>query len=346
MAAEGSNQAVIFAKRPDPAVTPDCMEVVAAPTPDAAAVKAGHVLVKTTFVSVDPYMRGRMSDAKSYAAGFQLGQPMYGGCVGEVVAVAADTAAAFAVGDVVTGFWGWARLIEVDASKGLRKVPDALLASGAPASLAVGVVGMPGWSAFLPIKHIAKPKEGDVVWVTGAAGAVGMTAGQIFKIKGCRVIGSAGSDEKVAKLKELGFDEAFNYKTKPMKEALKEYAPDGIDIFWDNVGGEATEVALNAAKTDARFVMCGAISQYNLAAEERYPIRNLVNVIGKRIHMEGFIVSKWAAEFAEASMELAGYVASGQLKFEETVIDGFENIPTALCGLFSGRNTGKMVVKV
>lgn len=346
MASESpKTQVVLFRRRPEPMLEPDCMEIVDADAPNPASVGDGNLIIRPTYFSVDPYMRGRMNAAKSYAAGFELGKPMNGGSVGVVEAVG-SAVEGFAAGDVVTGYWSWARLVEVPAGGGIRKIPEALLASGAPPSLAIGACGMPGLSALLPLKFIADPQAGETVWVTGAAGAVGMTVGQLCKIKGCRVIGSAGSDEKVAKLREVGFDEAFNYKTTSMRDAIKAFAPEGINVFWDNVGGEATEIALECAATDARFVMCGAISQYNLSAEDRHPIRNLPVVIAKHIRMQGFIVTQYMQHFAEGAKELAGYVLSGQLKFEETVHEGFEALPSSLCALFSGKNTGKLVVKV
>jgi len=247
------------------------------------------------------------------------------------------------VGDAVTGFGQWNKFIA--ASKvSFRKIE---VSDAVPASAYLGQVGMPGLSAYFPLEKIAKPQPDEVVFVSGAAGAVGSTVGQICKnVKGCRVIGCAGTDEKVEFLKSLGFDEAFNYNTMSVAEALDTYAPEGIDVYWDNVGGETLDEALARMKKFGRIVACGAISQYNNGTEAAYGLKNTINVVKQQLLWQGFIVTRWAEEFPEGLAELAKLVGEGKLQIKETVVNGFENIPTAFMGLFTGVNVGKMVVKV
>jgi NADPH-dependent curcumin reductase CurA len=295
----------------------------------------GELVVRNTFMSVDPYMRGRMSDAKSYAAPYELGAAMYGGAVGEVVASGAD---GFAPGDAVLHQLGWREYATV-AAKHAQKLPDA-------GSAYLGVLGMPGLTAYVGLLDIAGLKDGDVVFVSGAAGAVGSVAGQIARLKGHTVIGSAGSAAKVAHLVEdLGFDHAFDYHD-GVREQLRAAAPDGIDVYFDNVGGEHLEAAIAVANTYARFALCGSISTYNDTEPTPGP-RNMFQLVGKRITMRGYIILDHYDRFKAFTDEVGGWVASGELKYQETVVDGgIEAAPQAFMDLLRGANTGKMVVRL
>jgi NADPH-dependent curcumin reductase CurA len=297
----------------------------------------GELVVRNTFMSVDPYMRGRMSDAKSYAAPYALGEAMYGGAVGEVVASAAD---GFAAGDTVLHQLGWREYATVPAGQA-QKV-DATQVS---ASAYLGVLGMPGLTAYVGLLDIAGLDEGDVVFVSGAAGAVGSVAGQIARLKGHTVIGSAGSAEKVAHvIDDLGFDRAFDYHD-GVREQLGAAAPDGIDVYFDNVGGEHLEAAIAVANDHARFALCGSISTYNAAEPVPGP-RNMFQLVGKRITMRGFIILDHFDRFRAFAQEVGAWVASGELKYRETVVDGgIEAAPQAFIDMLGGVNTGKMVVR-
>jgi hypothetical protein len=298
----------------------------------------GEVLVRNLVMSVDPYMRGRMNDAQSYVPPFQLGEPLDGGAVGEVVA---STVADLAPGDLVLHGLGW-RDFAVGPAKGFRKV-DAAQASP---SAYLGVLGMPGLTAYAGLFDVAGMKEGETVFVSGAAGAVGSLVGQLAKLRGGRVIGSAGSPEKVAWLTgELGFDAAFDYHDGPVREQLRAAAPDGIDVYFDNVGGEHLEAAISAFRVHGRAAICGMISQYN-ATEPAPGPRNLGMLIGKRLTLRGFLVRDHSHLMPEFLREVAPAVADGRIKVRETVVDGLENAPRAFIGLLRGENTGKMVVRV
>lgn len=293
----------------------------------------GQVLIRNAFVSVDPYMRGRMNDTRSYVPPFALGEPLTGGAVGQVVA---SRNRRVEEGSWVVHNLGWRELALSDG--------DGLLAfdpAAAPVSTALGVLGMPGLTAYVGLLDVGRPVAGETVFVSGAAGAVGSAVGQIAKLKGCRVIGSAGSPEKVAWLRELGFDEAFDYRETPAREALEE----GIDIYFDNVGGAMLEAALGALRQRGRVVSCGAISQYN-ATELPVGPRNLFLVVTKRLRMEGFIVSDHYDRLAAFLAEVGPWVRDGSVRYRETVVDGIENAPAAFIGLLAGENTGKMLVRV
>ncbi|MEU7159411.1 NADP-dependent oxidoreductase [Streptomyces chrestomyceticus] len=298
----------------------------------------GQLLVRNLYFSVDPYMRGRMNDVKSYSPPFQLDEPMEGGAVGEVVASNAD---GFAVGDHVLHFKGWREYAVVDAAK-VAKVDGSL----APLSAYLGVLGMPGLTAYAGLLEVASFKEGDAVFVSGAAGAVGSEVGQIAKLKGAsRVIGSAGSDEKVKLLtEEYGFDAAFNYKSdRSVKEQLRDAAPDGIDVYFDNVGGDHLEAAIDSLNVHGRIAVCGMISQYN-ATEPTPAPRNLALVIGKRLRIQGMLVADHSHLQEQFVSEVSAWVRSGELKFSETKVAGIENGVEAFLGLLRGDNTGKMIV--
>ena len=299
----------------------------------------GEVLVRTIYLSVDPYMRGRMNEGASYAPGVQLGEVMTGGIVGEVTTSRNPD---FQVGEIVVGTLGWQAYAISDGSD-LRRVDPGI----APISTALGVLGMPGMTAYLGLSEIGKPKSGETVFVSGAAGAVGSLVGQIAKIKGCRVVGSAGSDQKIDYVvNELGFDAAFNYKTTAdYGEKLAELCPDGIDVYFDNVGGEITDAVFPLINIKARVIICGQISQYNLEAPEHGP-RFLWNLIVKRAKIEGFLVFEFADRYEEGFRQMGEWVRSGQLKYREQITEGLENAPAAFLGMLKGGNIGKQLVKV
>ncbi|MFE9400721.1 NADP-dependent oxidoreductase [Streptomyces sp. NPDC006530] len=300
---------------------------------------AGRILVRNLFMSVDPYMRGRMNDVKSYIPPFQLERPMDGGAVGEVIASNDDR---FAVGDQVLHGLGWREYADVDAQHA-TKVDGEL----APLSAYLGVLGMPGLTAYAGLLEVASFKEGDAVFVSGAAGAVGSQVGQIARLKGAsRVIGSAGSDEKVKWLvEELGFDAAFNYKKGPVLDQLRAAAPDGIDVYFDNVGGEHLEAAISTLNVHGRATICGMIAGYNDTEPTPGP-RNMAMVIGKRLRLQGVLVGDHYGMQQQFVGEVAGWLASGELKYSETVVDGIENGVDAFLGMLRGANTGKMVVSL
>jgi len=308
--------------------------VAEAPIPDPAE---GQVLIRNAYFSVDPYMRPRMNDVRSYVAPFTLGEAMTGGAVGRV---AASRSSRYAEGDWVLHQLGWREWALSDGAALRRLDPDA-----APVSTSLGVLGMPGFTAWYGIFALGRPQEGETVLVSGAAGAVGSAAGQMAALAGCRVIGSAGSEEKLAWLRELGFDGVFNYREQKAREALAELAPDGIDIYFDNVGGDHLEAAIGSLRTHGRVVACGSISRYNDAEPAAGP-RNMFMVVTKRIRIEGFIITDHYERFGEFAGEAAGWVRDGRLRYRETIVDGIENAPKAFLGLLRGENIGKMLVQV
>jgi NADPH-dependent curcumin reductase CurA len=298
----------------------------------------GEVQVKNLWMTVDPYMRGRMNDVKSYAPPFQLGEVMTGGAIGHVTA-SGDPA--YKEGDLVQSQFGWREGFTAPASSVQKLDPRGL-----PVQAFLGCAGMPGLTAYAGLLRIAALKDGDVVFVSGAAGAVGSLACQIAKAKGHTVIGSAGGPEKVAFLKSIGVDQAIDYKAEPdLTAALARAAPDGIDVYFDNVGGPHLEAALNSAKLFARFAICGMISIYNATEPPPGP-RNLALLIGRNIRMEGFIVSHHFDLLPKFIEDLSRWVQEGKVKWQETVFEGIDKAPDAFLGLFSGENTGKMLVKL
>jgi NADPH:quinone reductase len=301
--------------------------------------QANEVLVRLHYISVDPYLRGRMRDRKSYVAPFEVGQVIKSAAVGEVVESASPK---FQAGDVVSGgSFGWRLYDVVDANALMKVVP------GVSPTTALGVLGGTGLTAYFGLLDIGEPKEGETVVVSGAAGAVGMTVCQIAKIKGCRVVGTAGSDEKCDYLRnELGVDAAINYKTtESMHEALKEACPNNIDVYFDNVGGEVSEAVLPLINKGARLVICGQISIYN---SDKPPVglQPQPFLLINSATMKGFIVTQYMNRFGEGIQQLAQWFMSGQLKHAETIVEGFENTPQAFIGLFSGENLGKQIVKI
>ncbi len=321
--------------RPEGEPAPENFEMAEAEVPSPGP---GEVQVRNRWMSVDPYMRGRMVDRPSYVPPFQLGQALEGGAVGEVTASAAE---GFAPGDRVLSMLGWREAFTAPA-KALTKLDT----HGLPEQAFLGAAGMPGLTAWVGLLKIAEAREGDTVFVSAAAGAVGSVACQIAKNKGCTVIGSAGGPEKLEFLRELGIDHGIDYQAEPdLAAALARVAPRGIDVYFDNVGGDHLEAALTAARPHARFAICGAISQYNDREAPPGP-RNLQLIIGKRLRLQGFIVSDHMADTPQFLRELAGWVRSGKLKWRETVDEGIESAPGAFTKLFTGENIGKMLIKL
>jgi NADPH-dependent curcumin reductase CurA len=298
----------------------------------------GEVQVRNHYMSVDPYMRGRMYDRASYVPPFQIGEPLQGGAVGEVIA---SNDPGFKVGDTVQSMFGWREAFNAPAAA-IQKLDTF----GLPIQTFLGVAGMPGMTAYAGLLRVAALKEGDVVFVSAAAGAVGSVVCQIAKIKGHTVIASAGGEEKAAFLKEIGVDHVIDYKkTKDLKAALREAAPTGIDVYFENVGGEHLEAAIELARPFGRFALCGMISQYNATEEPKGP-SNIIQLVGKSLKLEGFIVSNHYDMLPAFLKDMSGWISSGQLKWKETVDVGVENAPGAFIKLFKGENLGKMLVKL
>ena len=331
-----TNREWVLAERPQGEPDLDCFELreAATPTPDSS-----EVLVRTRFLSVDPYMRGRMREGESYADPWAVGDALRGGVVGEV---AESTVEEYDAGDLVTGEGVWGDYALLDADD-VAPVDPAVAAPEAY----LGVLGMPGRTAYFGLLEVAEPKPGDTVVVSGAAGAVGSVVGQIAKRAGCRVVGFAGTDEKTAWLtNELGFDAAINYRsTDDYRAALDEAAADGVDVYFDNVGGPVTDAVFTRLNLDARVAVCGQIAHYNAEETPTGP-RKLPQLIAPRARVEGLLVSDFATRFGEAAERLGAWVASGEIDHRETVVEGLENAPDAFLGLFAGDNVGKQVVRV
>lgn len=305
---------------------------------EVADPTAGQILVKNLYMSVDPYMRGRMRDVKSYVPPFEVGKVMDGGSIGEVIASENDS---FAVGEHVVGMQGWREYYLSDGA-GQRKIDSTL----APLPAFLGVLGMPGLTAYVGLLDIGQPKEGEQVFVSGAAGAVGSLVGQIAKIKGCQVAGSAGSDNKVRTLiDEMGFDAAFNYRGADLREELSKACPKGIDVYFENVGGPMLEAVLLHMRPFGRIPVCGMISQYN-ATEPAPGPSSIISVIPNRLRIQGFIVSDHFDRLEAFTRDVAGWIRDGKVKSSETVFEGIEKAPEAFLGLFSGENLGKMLVRL
>jgi NADPH-dependent curcumin reductase CurA len=336
MSNPGRGREIRLAARPVGAPTPDNFDLVEVDVPDPGT---GHVLVRNLFMSVDPYMRGRMNDVPSYVPPFELGKPLDGGAVGEVVASASPD---LAVGDTVLHNLGWRDYAVVPAAAARKVDPK-----DAPTlSAYLGVLGMTGLTAYVGLLDIAGMQPGETVFVSGAAGAVGSLAGQIAKARGAaRVVGSAGSPAKVERLRDLGFDAAFDYHHGPVRQRLREFAPDGIDVYFDNVGGEHLEAAIGSMRQFGRVALCGAISVYNATEPPAAP-RNLSLAIGKRLTLRGYIVTDHGKRMRDYIAEMSGWLREGRVQWDETVVDGLENAPTAFIDLLNGANTGKMVVRL
>ncbi len=327
---------IVLASRPSGWPTKDNFAMTEADRPDLAD---GQVRVRNLFMSVDPYMRGRMNDRESYVPPFQLGEPLQGGAIGSVTE---SRSADLAEGDLVLHMLGW----RDEAVLPARHAQKVAAAEGLSPSAYLGVLGMPALTAYVGLLDIAALKPGDVVFVSGAAGAVGSMAGQIAKLKGAaRVIGSAGSEEKVRWLREIGFDAAFNYKAAPVFGQLREAAPEGIDVYFDNVGGDHLEAALAVLNTHGRVAMCGAIAHYNATELPAGP-HNLALAIGKRLTLRGFIVSDHQDRTPDMIADVSGWLRDGKLFHTETVVEGLDQAPSAFINLLRGHNTGKMIVRL
>jgi len=329
-----TSREIRLAGRPRGVPVPSDFELAVVDVPDPSD---GEILVRNAFVSVDPYMRGRMNDAKSYVSPFPLGEPLRGGAVGQVTASRNDR---WPEGTWVQHDFGWREVALLDG-RGVRAVDPAL----GPVSTALGVLGMTGLTAYVGVVDIGAVGAEDTVFVSGAAGAVGSIAAQLARVRGATVIGSAGTREKVAWLRELALDAAFDYRETSPREALREHAPSGIDVYFDNVGGETLEAAIGAMRLHGRIVACGSISRYN-ATEALPGPRNLFMVVTKRLRMQGFIVSDHADRYPAFLAEVAPLVASGAIRYRETIVDGIERAPEAFIGMLAGENVGKMLVRV
>tara|TARA_R110000868_G_scaffold4211_7_gene26510 strand:+ start:42529 stop:43527 length:999 start_codon:yes stop_codon:yes gene_type:complete len=331
------NQTIILKQRPVGKPTMSEFDFITDAT--ELIVKEGEILLETCYVSVDPYLRGRMNDAKSYVPPFEVGKPISSGIVAKVIA---SKHKKFEVGDYLVGMLAWKKQ-QISNGEGLTKVNKNL----APLSAYLGVLGMTGLTAYLGLTEIGKPKAGETIVISGAAGAVGSVVGQIAKNLGLHVIGIAGTDEKIEMLtSDFGFDAGINYNdTANMNTAIKAAAPNGVDIYFDNVGGPISDAVLFNINKFARMIICGAISVYN-STEPPTSISVQPFLVKNSALMQGFIVSNYAEKFPKAMKQLSLWLSEGKLKYIETVVDGFENIPRAFIDLFDGKNKGKMIVKI
>lgn len=305
------------------------------PVPDPGP---GQVVIKILYISLDPAMRGWMNEGRTYIEAVEIGAVMRAGALGRVIA---SQNPSYSVGDHVTGVLG-VQEYAVSDGKGLNKVDSRL----APLPVFMSVLGMTGMTAYFGLLEVGAPRSGDTVVVSGAAGATGMVAGQIAKIKGCRVVGIAGGAEKCAYIKDqLGFDAAIDYKAEDLKQALRTHCPNGVNVYFDNVGGDTLDAVLVHLAHGARVVLCGAISQYNTTSGIKGPT-NYLSLLMNSARMEGFIVFNYASRYAEAAREMAGWLAQGKLKSREEIVEGFADFPEHLLRLFKGENTGKLLIKV
>jgi len=328
------NRQILFVSRPKGWATEDNFRLVESPPPAPAG---GQVLVRNHWLSLDPYMRGRMDAARSYAKGAELGQVMVGGTVGEVLE---SNSAEFTPGDMVAGALGWQEYGVGDAAA-LARIDTSI----APASCYLGVLGMPGVTAWVGLLDMAQPKAGETVVVSAASGAVGSVVGQIAKMCGCRAVGIAGGAAKCAYVTgELGFDACVDYRAGNLYADLMAAVPKGIDVCFENVGGEIFDIELRLMNPFSRITLCGLVSQYN--ATEAYPMKNLRSVLVNRIRMQGFIVSDRMELWPRAKADLAGWLKAGRLRYRESVVQGLEAAPAAFIGLLKGRNFGKQLVKL
>jgi NADPH-dependent curcumin reductase CurA len=328
------NLQVVLASRPIGAVSEQNFRFVESALPVPVE---GQVLVRSLFLSLDPYMRMRMNDARSYAPPVEIGEVMVGGAVGEVIE---SKDARFKAGDVVSGRLGWQLFAAVDAGT-VRKVDT----QGAPLSTALGVAGMPGVTAWYGLMKIGEPKAGETVVVSAASGAVGSVVGQIAKLKGCRAIGIAGGPEKCAYVvDELGFDACIDYKSASLESALREAAPEGIDIYFENVGGRVLDAVLPLINAYARIPFCGYVSEYDTG--NAYGVTGLKSLLTNRARLQGFIISEHLEIWQQATTELTGWLLAGSLRYRETIATGLESAPAAFIGMLQGRNFGKQLVRL
>jgi NADPH-dependent curcumin reductase len=328
------NRQIVLKSRPEAMPSLDNFALMESPVSEPGE---GEVLIRTLYLSLDPYMRGRMSAAKSYAKSVEVGATMVGGTVGEVVA---SKNPKFAVGDIVLGSAGW-QDYAVSNGTGLRKLDPAV----APVTTALGVLGMPGLTAYAGLLEIGQPKAGETVVVAAASGAVGSVVGQIAKISGCRVVGIAGGADKCRFVVDtLGFDACINHRAPDFREALAAACPKGIDVYFENVGGAVQQAVWPLLNDFARIPVCGLIAQYNLATPMPGP--DMFTVLRKRLTLRGFIVTDFAAKQADFLRDAGEWVRSGRIKYREDIVDGLENAPTAFLGLLGGKNFGKLLVRV
>lgn len=336
MAKEKHNQHIQLAARPVGEITSDNFAIVDAPMPIPGA---GEVLIEVTYLAVEPAMRGWMEDRESYVPPVQIGEVMRGQGTGVVLQ---SNNPDFPVGTLVSGLVGWRRYLVSDG----RSIPLRKLPPGVAPAVALNVLGLTGLTAYFGMLDIGQPQAGDTVLVSGAAGATGSIAGQLARIAGARVVGIAGGAEKCAWLvSELGFDAAIDYKSEDTARRVGELCPKGVNVYFDNVGGEILDIALDNLAQRARVVLCGGISRYNETGPIAGPV-NYFNLVYRRARMEGFIVMDYAPRFPQATEELVAHLNSGALHHRETVLQGFEQLPQALKNLFSGANTGKQLVAV
>lgn len=329
-----TNRQIILASRPNGKASLTNFEIVSREIP---TLKEGEILSKILYISVDPYMRNRMDERSSYIELFQLNEPITGGIIGQVIQ---SNSSIFQVGDFVLGFSSWGDYFTAQATE-LEKItlPEQSL------SLALGILGMPGMTAYFGLLDISKPKPGETLVVTAAAGAVGSVVGQIGKVKGCHVIGIAGSEEKVRYIKqELAFDQALNYKDPKFEQELMKATSQGVDVYFDNVGGPITDAVVNRINRHARIVICGQISMYN--HEKDFGPRLFPKLLVKSSLAKGFIVDEYEEHFPEARKQIAKWIEEGKLKYQESIMQGLESVPKAFLALFSGENHGKQLVKV
>ena len=327
-----TNKRIVLASRPLGPVSEANFRLEETPLPKPAE---GEVLVRNLWLSLDPYMRGRMSDAKSYVKGVEIGELMVGQTVGEVLE---SRHPKLKVGDNVLTQLGW-------QVYGCTKEASRVDSSRAPLSYYLGLMGMPGMTAYFGLKELGQPKAGETVVVSAASGAVGSIVGQLAKIWGARAIGIAGGREKCSYVKEeLGFDACIDYKAGALREQLKEQCPNGVDVYFDNVGGEILDTLFTRMNLFGRVVVCGSIADYN--ALEPYRVRNWRAILVNRLRVQGMIVFDWKDRYGEALKTLGGYFGEGRLKYRESVVHGLENAPRGLIDLLAGRNFGKQLVKL
>jgi NADPH-dependent curcumin reductase CurA len=328
------NRQVLLASRPQGWVTEENFRIVDAPIPKAGA---GEVLVKNEWLSLDPYMRGRMNEARSYTAPVAIGEVMVGQTIGEVLE---SQDSAFKRGDKVLTPLGW-QLYGTAKAKTLRKID----VKRAPATYYLGILGMPGMTAWFGLNEIGKPKAGETLVLSAASGAVGSVVGQLAKIMGCRVVGIAGGKAKCDYVAgELGFDACIDYKAEDVVSRLRETCPNGVDVYFENVGGALLDTLLAAMNRFSRIIVCGLIAEYN--ATEPYGYKRLRSILVNRIRMQGMLVFDWEARYDEAIEALAGHLAAGKLKYRESIVDGLDNAPRGLIGLLKGENFGKQLVRL
>ena len=330
-----SNIKVLLAARPKGYPRNEDFLVIESEIPK---VKEGELLVKIDWLSLDPYMRGRMNDVKSYAPSVEVGEVMVGGAVGTIIE---SRTSLFSTGEIVEGSFGW-QSYALSNGLGLRKINPEL----GPIQSSIGVLGMPGLTAYFGLLDVCQPIAGDTVVVSAASGAVGQIAGQIAKIMGCRVIGTAGTNEKVQFIvDELGFDVGINYKTENVGASRNSACTDGIDIYFDNVGGFVTDEVIKRINTGARIAICGQVSQYNLEEPELGP-RNLFHLTKSQAKMEGFLVFAYQARYDEALHRLSKWINHDKLKYKEDIVEGIKNAPQTFIGMLNGENLGKTLIKV